>query len=465
MYKKILITIFTILIAVSGFLTGFFSVGVISVYAAVNDDSIYVPLREQSDLVTAFQVYCKSRDLTIEGSLTDAVTTFTTGAFNSACNELGINISQLQAEIKAEYDKSGKPVKFLYNTTGIGAMNRIFAQFLQDNELQVGDSANQQNNTVYSGDIFTDDEGHSCLVYIVNSNVSGSSMFSIDPYNQNNLVSLGTPYMYDGSTLASMYESNGDRFYVNFYVGGHTSNYGSWINRTSQRDNNITYYNYGTADTFLTDIESSAFANVMYSSKFSVNGNLAIAYNTVKSKWAVCSFTTYNGNYYLYPLRYDFIPNSGTTNNVVVFLTTNNTVINNNNYEGDTIINNEGDVIINEPDPTPSDPNDTIHNVPQNPLGPDGIQLPDIDIPNLPIGNLSEKFPFSIPWDLAAFYAMLDAEPEAPRFNGTMDLTLVQWNYDIDLSPFDSAAELCRKLQFGLFVVGLIVASRSIIRG
>ena len=51
MFKRILIVIFTFFIALSGFLTGFFSVGCMSVYASVNDDSIYVPLRSENDAV------------------------------------------------------------------------------------------------------------------------------------------------------------------------------------------------------------------------------------------------------------------------------------------------------------------------------------------------------------------------------------------------------------------------------
>ena len=206
MGKKILIGLISLLIAVSGFLTGFFSVGVISVYAAVNDDSIYVPLRDQSDLVTAFQYYCKSRDLTIEGSLADAVTTFTTGVFNSACNEIGINITELQAEIKAEYDSSGKPVKFLFNDTGIMAMNRIFAQFLQDNEIEVGDEVDKE---VYNGYFFTDADGNSCYCYVLTYTYRFTTdTDSTGQHTYSDIISKeGTPYKYTESDFSSIYTS------------------------------------------------------------------------------------------------------------------------------------------------------------------------------------------------------------------------------------------------------------------
>lgn len=472
MIKRILIIFITFLLALSGFLTGFFSVGCMSVYASVNDDSVYVPLRQQSDAVIAFQAYCKSRDLTIEGSLTDAVTTFTTGAFNSACNEVGINITQLQSEIKAEYDQAGKPVKFLFNDTGVMAMNRIFAQFLQDNELEVGD--NVEDKTVYDGYYFTDDEGYSSLVWVIDSTFDLNSGGSESSFTSH-ILSRGTYHKYNTDDLISAYGSNP-------VIHAFNSNYSVPVNYVSDYNGDKHFYSFDNSSAINNFIKLIKADNNVQVERRIDKGNgegFCIVYTVQNSnKLYIGRYSFGTGSYYSdTPNRYygSIQPLTGNQNNnnnlsiTIISLTTNNQTINNNTYEGDTIINNEGDIINNYPS-EPNNPNDTIHNVPETPLTPndDGgwdIDLPDIDIPNLPIGNLSEKFPFSIPWDLVAFYAMLDAEPEAPRFNGTMDLTLVQWNYDIDLSPFDSAAELCRKLQFGLFVVGLIVASRSIIRG
>lgn len=452
MCKKILIISISVFIAVSGFLTGFFSVGVISVYA-INDDDLWQPLNSENELVDAFQYYCKSRDLTIEGSVADAVTTATTGAFNGICNKLGIDITALQADIKKSTDSMGN-IQFLFDSNGITAYNRIFAQFLQDNELSVGDSANQINNTIYSGEMFSDNDGNTCFVTLYRSGTG------------DNIIQLGTPYKYTGKELSTLTRSNSYSYTDTLHI------------------NNSDYILASTFDYQYS--KAYCFLNIQYSGRFSISNGASSYSDVIDNSYGFLSVGKIGTSYYLGwyvpsgngDINYNRFNerisiNGNNPVNVFVFLNTNNTVINNNNYEGDTIINNEGDVINNpapEPTPEPNDPNDTIHNVPETPLSPnpDGgwdIDLPDIDIPNLPIGNLSEKFPFSIPWDLVAFYAMLDAEPQAPRFNGTMDLTLVQWNYDIDLAPFDSAAELCRKLQFGLFVVGLIVASRSIIRG
>lgn len=476
MGKRIATTSLILTIMCISFLMGYTQVLSVPVYAGVNDDQYYVPLRSENDLVKAFQSYCKSRDLTIEGSLADAVTTFTTSSFNFCANAIGIDITELQAEIKADYDDAGVPVKFAFTQFGIDAMNRIFAQFLQDNELQVGDSANEQDNTVFSGKYFVDYDGNGCIVYVANN--SALTSFS----------QKGTPYKFTTNQIVSLVGDTNYTFSFNLY----------------QNDTfNQTLYHVVTSGSLGTT--SRYTATEVRSANSTSSGFVVYRRNVGKYNNADFDFIThkdgqfciinYNTSYYLCLLTYGTgsnypnnpsysyrVSNLKTLNNnqsdvqpATVYLTTYNKTINNNNYEGDTYITNEGDVINNnnpqpDPLPNPNNPNDTITNIPQNPISqnPDGgwdIDLPDLDIPNLPLGNLSEKFPFSIPWDLVAFYAMMDAEPEAPRFNGTLDLWVVDWDFDIDLSPFDSAAELCRKLQFGLFVVGLIVATRDLIRG
>ena len=458
MIKRILIITVTVLIAISGFLIGFFSVGCMSVYA-INDDVLWQPLNSESELVTAFQYYCKSRDVTIEGSVADAVTTATTGAFNGICNKLGIDITYLQADIKKSTDSNGN-LQFLFNESGIAAYNRIFAQFLQDNELQVGDT---EQVDLFNGHYYTYDN-HTALCF------EGSLSDSWGPVS--NITVFGSSYFYDTQQLINLYNAGNTSVLVEYSdntkfnwqlvkTEAHTSSTNDYVQYAFGGGSygNVAFYYKGIDNR--TTVDCYGYPIVIYQNgKYYAN---RIIFNNLNNKFrrqlAIGSGTLI-----------DLTNNDDYGNTTVIIVATN---INNNVYEGDTIINNDGDTIINpEPTPTPepNNPNDIIHNVPETPItpNPDGgwdIDLPDIDIPNLPIGNLSEKFPFSIPWDLVAFYAMLDAEPEAPRFNGTMDLTLVQWNYDIDLSPFDSAAALCRKLQFGLFVVGLIVASRSIIRG
>lgn len=80
--------------------------------------------------------------------------------------------------------------------------------------------------------------------------------------------------------------------------------------------------------------------------------------------------------------------------------------------------------------------------------------------------DLSNYFPFCIPFDLYDFLACLNAEPVTP---------VIQWELalpgggsyplEIDLSPFDSVAQLLRRLQLLLFTVGLAFKTRDLIKG
>lgn len=65
------------------------------------------------------------------------------------------------------------------------------------------------------------------------------------------------------------------------------------------------------------------------------------------------------------------------------------------------------------------------------------------------IDGIKDKFPFSIPWDIAAMLALLDANRVTPVFvvnipavNGWWDA----YSYRIDLQPFDGVASACRAM-------------------
>ena len=80
--------------------------------------------------------------------------------------------------------------------------------------------------------------------------------------------------------------------------------------------------------------------------------------------------------------------------------------------------------------------------------------------------DLSEIFPFCIPFDLYDFLTCLNADPVAP---------VIQWEVplpgggayplELDLSPFDSVAQLLRRLQLLLFCVALAMKTRDLIKG
>ena len=428
-------------------------------YSYATVPSVWQPLNSDSELVEAFQYYCKSRDLTIDGSVANAVTQFTTGAFNGCCNTLGINITQLQAELMVDRSNAPDGVRYLFSSTGIDAYNRIFAQFLQDNNLSVGDQNVDQE--VYSGRYFTDDQGNNCLVFEF---YDSGSLGSVTP------ISIGTPYIYSSDDLLS---------YLNSANG---------FTRTLSY-NNLTYTINGIYDTFTANGGGKRIS--FYVDSTASGGTAVIVYRNAQQTYfsygySAVGYNTYTNNYYIgcylsksnnnsvstfFPKkRLNTVNNANGSSGITINLVSNQ--INNNTYEGDTIINNNGTP--EEDTPSGGTPPDWDLGGGQGTVD-DGngntwnITWPSFELPDLnidwTINGLSEKFPFSIPFDLVALVTVLSAEPEAPEFSGTIDLKVYQWNYDLDFSQFDTVAAVFRTAETILFVFGLIMITRKIIRG
>lgn len=84
-----------------------------------------------------------------------------------------------------------------------------------------------------------------------------------------------------------------------------------------------------------------------------------------------------------------------------------------------------------------------------------------------PIVDLSKFFPFCIPFDLIHLIQALDAEPVAPKWTLKLEPPQfpVEWEVVIDLADFESLAKIFRTGETLLFVVGLILITRGIIKG
>lgn len=81
--------------------------------------------------------------------------------------------------------------------------------------------------------------------------------------------------------------------------------------------------------------------------------------------------------------------------------------------------------------------------------------------------DLTNIFPFCIPFDIYAALDLLDAEPVAPSYHFHLE-----WPYNIvidftlDLSPFNQVAAVARTMEILIFLIGLAVMTRSMfIRG
>ena len=80
--------------------------------------------------------------------------------------------------------------------------------------------------------------------------------------------------------------------------------------------------------------------------------------------------------------------------------------------------------------------------------------------------DLQEIFPFCIPFDLYAFLSCLNAAPVAPVISWELASPGGRsYPIEIDLSPFNSVAQLLRRLQLLLFIVGLAIKTRDLIKG
>lgn len=111
------------------------------------------------------------------------------------------------------------------------------------------------------------------------------------------------------------------------------------------------------------------------------------------------------------------------------------------------------------PDPSPSaSPKPTTQPTPSPEEGIDSTK---------PVVDLSKFFPFCIPFDLIHLVQALDAEPVAPKWTLKLEPPQfpVEWEVVLDLSDFESLAKIFRTGETLLFVVGLILITRGIIKG
>lgn len=471
MVKKIIVHTFIILICAITFFSGYLHSFNAPVFAGDEWQGANIDYQ-----VKAFQSYCKSRNLTIDGSIADAVTSFTTNIYKNLCNKIGIDYDQLQAEIKYRTDNNNR-LQFLFTESGLSAYNRIFAEFLQNNDLQVGEEV--ENKNIYNGSYFVDDNGNACLLYVVNKYSTSANA------QQDDLITIGTPYIYNTDQLIQLFDSgvtsykvfnidsNNPYVYLYFWGGkfGLCQNFGYG----NSSPNGARYYivNYTSAS-------------------LSVRGHLAWAYCRDKNEIRLGRISLDDKGIYYWEFNFPYYRSDDSTSNIINDVDVNLSTYNNttNNYEeinnektineGDTyIINDNGQEPSNPQPPEPPTPpsydpypegGGTITD-PINIGGSDGvINFPNFDF-NIPsidwsIGDLRDKFPFSIPFDLVAFYTILNAEPIAPAIDSEIPLGhFYTWHFEADFSQFDNYAVLIRNVEYIGFVVTLIYITIKFVKG
>lgn len=89
--------------------------------------------------------------------------------------------------------------------------------------------------------------------------------------------------------------------------------------------------------------------------------------------------------------------------------------------------------------------------------------LPKFDVETPAV--ITDKFPFSIPFDVYNIVNLLSAEPKAPVFNipfESEDLG-IDYTMEIDLSEYDWIANIVRWILYIIFLVGLAIKTNSLI--
>lgn len=452
--KRILISSICIFIMAMTFVIGYSHSFDVHVYASNGWEN--ADLEKQ---VEAFKAYCKSRNLTIDGSIANAVTRFTTNTYQSICNTLGININALQAEIKYRTD-SNIGLQWFFTSSGLSAYNRIFAEFLQNNQIEVGQ--NIGNEVIYSAKSI---DGF--LIYEVNAVGVFRDNSYILKYGDVYKNYYGVNFIGTSSNEFTLFDDTG---IVNSSAGGFST--GGLILGSGHYS---IKFSKGSVRALYGELSNNN--NTVYNPAFVLFFNMSgYQYRRL--------YLGLQNEYYNKPdefySRLDELTYINTSDlNVVdakVYITTNNKTINQPTTinEGDTyIINNDGDVYEDDTPPTydpyPEGGGTTGGSITTGGDGGD-INFPNFnfDIPsiNWSLGDLSNKFPFSIPFDLVAFYTILNAEPVAPVIDAHIPLgTWYDWHFEADFSQFDDYVVMIRNVEYIGFVVGLIYITIKFVKG
>lgn len=123
-----------------------------------------------------------------------------------------------------------------------------------------------------------------------------------------------------------------------------------------------------------------------------------------------------------------------------------------------------------DPDPDP-DPNPTGSPDPEPTKAPDEDSSSDVDPKDYAI-DLRKIFPFCIPFDLMHLLNVLDAEPEAPRFEIPVDLEadnpftgkkIVNYHTKIviDMSDYEQPIKVIRIFEIMFFILALLLITRD----
>ena len=466
--RKITVFILTITISAAAFTVPFIKAA--TFVFAEDQNTIVSDQDSQNQFASNFIVYCANAGVKINGN---GVTPWIMDKVDNFCSSTGrstqefINTVNNKAGLVA--DQTGV---YEFGNEAWTLLNGLYDYIYQDDDIN-----NNRGDVigVASTKSFTPSDGKTYYLYIKDPNSDiilghGTPLRSFG-YFHNNINTNGFfPY-----TMVVPTYSDTRSYAVNKY-----SNDRIWCSTAGSYNTNSTWLYDSTTSriilgTFCYYVESNATDYVYIGL---IQNDSRYAYYTVRKLNQLGNTQVNNNTISLdisenvkSPVQLDYDePESGSVNVYNVNYNTYNDIVN--NSSNITIINNN-----------PSDPE-----IPYNPYpdgggsttgpssgngggGTDGtITLPDLDLTlpeiNWSLGDLSEKFPFSIPFDLIAFFTVLNSDPEAPAIDAEIPLgDWYTWHFEADFSQFDNYAVLIRNVEFIAFCVGLIYLTIKFVKG
>lgn len=119
-------------------------------------------------------------------------------------------------------------------------------------------------------------------------------------------------------------------------------------------------------------------------------------------------------------------------------------------------------------DPTPDidpTPDMIINPIPDiDPIETDNTNIKDVTDESI---GLTEVFPFCVPFDLIRLISLFQSTAKAPYFEIPFYIKMIDFEYTfvLDFSQFDSLAQVVRVFTLLFFCLGLVTATRSLIKG
>lgn len=484
--KKLFLMIFIVMIVSIQSLT-------LIIYADT-DPLTRTPCDTPEQRVAAFKAYMQFKNTKYKfdidtQELVDVIVNFQYSQLKTFAKLANIDLEQLFADTYFTI-KDNDILSFIYSNSGLEDMDALYFSMLDEYDIDINDVIDKE---IYSGETITDDDGNSALVYYVdnNFNITNGSNSSFDTIQK-----WGTSLKYDSydiNNLASL--NNNISVYFNFNgslygaIDDHEQSHNSWYN-IHKRDwtsfgRGVCLTNFGYSSlvgfqSYPTLYVSPFTESYGYSCVVKQNNIYYIGFLSYQPSGSGSSSVSIQKNYVKYrgtrlyldtanpPINHGAIVNID--KGAFMSDAVPNEIDTNKSSIEDYIKDNDADVT--EPEVKPEQkplPDDGTSNNNQPDLNtgasydgkPFSFKMPELNI-DWSLEGLDEKFPFSIPFDFIRIVQLLDVEPQAPRFQGNIDLVIYDWNVDIDFSDFDEQAEIIRNIEFVAFIIGLIIATRSV---